>query len=64
MKDKFELTEYEAIERNKELLKTALDALYATFIQNEVIARHRGKAIQAINNMARTLGYPDIVRHG
>lgn len=47
---------------NRRQLREALDALYCTFVTDRNAASHRGDAIQAINSMARVLGYPDIVR--
>ena len=63
MKNKFTITQEEAAGQNKELLKSALDALYGTYITSDIVAAHRGKAIQAINSIARALGYSDIVRN-
>ena len=61
--DKFTMTQEDASGQNKQCLKDALDALYATYITNEIVAAYRGKAIQNINNIARALGHPDIVRN-
>lgn len=60
--DKFKMTQESAMARNEKCLRNALDSLYATFITTETIAAHRGKAIQAINSMARALGFPHLVR--
>lgn len=61
--DKFTLPEEERYGRNRELLSFALAALYETYVVADTIARKRGEAIQAINSMARAMGYPDIVRN-
>ena len=62
-KDKFNMPEEEAIEQNEQCLKDALDALYATYVTSDIEAAHRGKAIQAINNIARMQGYHYLVRN-
>ena len=62
-KDKFLLAGQESDLQNERCLKDALDALYATYVDNDVTAAHRGKAIQAINSMARVLGFPHLVRN-
>lgn len=61
--DKFKITQEDAAGRNEECIKNALDSLYATYISTETVAAHRGKAIQAINSMARALGFPHLVRN-
>ena len=61
--DKFKLPEEERYARNRELLGVALTALYETYVTADTVARKRGEAIQAINSMARAMGYPDIVRN-
>ena len=61
--DKFKMTQEDAAGRNKQCLKDALDALYATYITSDILAAHRGKAIQSINTIARALGHADIVRN-
>ncbi|KKL75180.1 hypothetical protein LCGC14_2057430 [marine sediment metagenome] len=63
-KDKFTMSTQNAEIRNKELLDAALDALYSTYILSDISAAYRGKAIQNINSLARSLGYADLVRTG
>ncbi len=62
-KDVFTLSQSDAEKRNEQLLTDALDAIYSTYILNELVASHRGKAIQHINSMARMLGYPKVIRN-
>ncbi len=62
-KDKFNIPKEDAAGQNEQCLKDALDALYATYVTTDTVAAHRGKAIQAINSMARSLGYPHLVRN-
>ena len=61
--DKFKMTQEQAAGRNKQCLKDALDALYATYLTGEMLPARRGRAIQEINSIARGLGFPDIVRN-
>ncbi len=66
MTGKFEwatMTKEEALIANEKHLKQALDSIYQTFVETETIAAHRGKAIQALNSMARALGFPHLVRN-
>ena len=66
MTGKFEwvtMTKEEALAANEKHLKQALDSIYQTYIDNETSAVHRGKAIQALNSMARALGFPYLVRN-
>ena len=63
IEDKFTLTKEHARNRNKELLREALEILYATHIEDGKVALYRGKAIQSINSMAECLGYSDIIRN-
>ena len=60
--DKFAMTPAEAMAQNEQCLTEALDALYATYVTSETVAAHRGRAIRAINAMARALGYPRVAR--
>ena len=62
-KNKFMITQDEALTQNEKCLKDALDALYATYVLADTVAAHRGKAIQAINSMARALGFQHLVRN-
>lgn len=59
--DKFLLSQEKATKRNIPLLRNMMELLYGTYIVDEDVAEHRGKAIRAVNAMALGLGGPDLV---
>lgn len=61
--DKFAMTEFDARRRNGQLLQSAMDSLYATYVTAQPVAEDRGRAIQAINRMAKALGFNEVIRN-